>query len=148
MPYIDKIDRARLMEDDAQPRNAGELNYVITKHAVELLMPPPQPIAASVSGREAGLGFFESAVGVEVDKFLAYKAERGNQHQRGRNNYQDYNDVMGVLACARREFERRLWTMGLPTDALNILDEYATRFYHERVAPYEDIKIQQNGDVI
>ena len=37
--------------------------------------------------------------------------------------YQEFNDVMGVLACAQAEVYRRL------------------------VAPYEDEKIKENGDV-
>ena len=38
-------------------------------------------------------------------------------------HYQQFNDVMGVLACAQAEVYRRL------------------------VAPYEDEKIKENGDV-
>jgi hypothetical protein len=37
--------------------------------------------------------------------------------------YQTFNDVMGVLECAKQEFYRR------------------------KVAPYEDIKVKENGDV-
>ena len=44
-------------------------------------------------------------------------------HQNAQPRYQQFNDVMGVLACAQAEVYRRL------------------------IAPYEDKKIQENGDV-
>jgi hypothetical protein len=39
------------------------------------------------------------------------------------NNYQSYNDIVGALECCKLEFYRRA------------------------VAPYEDVKIEENGDV-
>jgi len=41
----------------------------------------------------------------------------------GKPSYQRYNEVIGVLECAKLELYRRM------------------------VAPYEDIKIKENGDV-
>jgi hypothetical protein len=38
-------------------------------------------------------------------------------------NYENYNSLVGVLECIKQEFYRR------------------------QIAPYEDIKIRQNGDV-
>lgn len=46
-----------------------------------------------------------------------YLRERGT-------NYQNVNDIIGVLECAKQEFYRRI------------------------VSPYEDKKIKQNGDVL
>ena len=43
--------------------------------------------------------------------------------QREANNYADFNEVIGVLECAKQELYRRL------------------------VAPYEDVKMIENGDV-
>lgn len=51
------------------------------------------------------------------------------------------NDIVGALECARREFKRR---KGLDSTFLTAI---ADKFYGEVVAPYEDQKIQQNGDV-
>ena len=58
-----------------------------------------------------------------------------------RESYALYNDVMGVLDCAGREHARRGWA-GVDTLAL-----LANRLYLQRVAPYEDKKILENGDV-
>lgn len=43
--------------------------------------------------------------------------------QEGPQNYQRINDIVGALECAKAEFQRRI------------------------VAPYEDAKIEANGDV-
>ena len=43
--------------------------------------------------------------------------------ERGEPGYQRFNDVIGVLECLKLELFRR------------------------KVAPYEDVKIKQNGDV-
>lgn len=45
------------------------------------------------------------------------------QYLKGRENYASYNEVIGVLECAKLELYRRM------------------------VAPYEDKKIEENGDV-
>jgi hypothetical protein len=87
MPYIKQQDRNRL-EDEAiegqqmlpHPRNAGELNYIVT--------------------------------------VLAHQYWRENGQ-----NYQAFNDIIGALEGAKLEL------------------------YRKRVAPYEDIKIIENGDV-
>ncbi len=52
-----------------------------------------------------------------IDAFLYH------QPGKGEPRYTDFNNVMGVLACAQAEVYRRL------------------------VAPYEDTKIEENGDV-
>ena len=87
MPYIETADRLRLEEESEAsgcmlptPRNAGELNYVITLIVHE------------------------------------YWENNGS-------NYQAFNDIIGALEGAKLELYRR------------------------RVAPYEDIKIEENGDV-
>lgn len=50
---------------------------------------------------------------VICNDYLSYRAEK----------YQTYNDIIGVLECAKMEYYRR------------------------KVAPYEDDKIKENGDV-
>jgi len=47
---------------------------------------------------------------------VSYIEEKGE-------NYQTYNDIMGVLACVQHELYRR------------------------KVGPYEDVKIEENGDL-
>jgi hypothetical protein len=78
MPYIELEDRERI-DRGADPSNAGELNYQITRLVLSFLGASPR--------------------------------------------YQDFNDAIGVLECAKLELYRRL------------------------TAPYEDKKIRENGDV-
>lgn len=78
MPYIQPNDRTPATK--RYPENAGELNYAITKMAIDYFK--------RVGGR-----------------------------------YQQVNDILGALEGAKLEFYRRL------------------------VAPYEDKKIIENGDV-
>lgn len=80
MPYIKNIDQIRVKET-LQPKNAGELNYLITEIILEFL------------------------------------------YRDGPPRYQDYNDAIGVLTCSGHELYRRT------------------------IAPYEDYKIRENGDV-
>ena len=79
MPYILRSRRVKLDGNRDLPRNAGELNYVITNIISEY-----------------------------------YQQEGG---------YSSINDVLGALEGAKLEFYRRV------------------------AAPYEDTKIQENGDV-
>lgn len=79
MPYIEESRRRELEEGWVAPRNVGELNYVITKLAIEFLGTNP--------------------------------------------HYEDFNGVIGVLESAKLELYRRA------------------------VAPYEDYKRDENGDV-
>ena len=79
MPYISRDDRMRVQKDH-NPKNAGELNYLITL--------------------------------ICINYIIANGAR-----------YQQCNDVMGALSGVDKEFYRRL------------------------IAPYEDQKIKENGDV-
>ncbi len=60
-------------------------------------------------------------------------------------SYTVLNEIMGVLICAWFEVKRRdypLWT-----EYSDRLEKLGKRFYDEVIAPYEDIKIKENGDV-
>lgn len=58
--------------------------------------------------------------------------------------YATYNDVVGALECAKLEFFRRRGY----SEALNkALENLKTTFYNETVAPYEDGKIKEHGDI-
>ena len=80
MPYIDEVRRVKLLEFKDQPKNAGELNFLIT-HLIW--------------------------------DYISFKGEK----------YQHYNDVIGALEGAKIELYRR------------------------KIAPYEDMKKDTNGDV-
>lgn len=65
-----------------------------------------------------GAGELNYAVSVLMDAYLSRAAERD-----GRTRYAHLNEVIGVLECAKLELYRRV------------------------AAPYEDEKIDENGDV-
>ena len=56
-------------------------------------------------------------------------------------NYQRYNDMTGALIRCGKEIYRRL---GFNLDWLSDIIES----YDNEIAKYEDLKIQQNGDII
>lgn len=72
---------------------------------------------------------------VECDRYL-----ENSRH----NNYATRCEVIGSLECARQEFERRRPNATVPASALS---SAKYRWYQEKVAPYEDGKILENGDV-
>lgn len=79
MPYIKGTDRERVLNEGG-PRNAGELNFVITKL---------------------------------LDGYIAKEGL----------SYSVINEIVGVMECAKLELYRRV------------------------AAPYENVKISENGDV-
>lgn len=88
MPYIKQAQR-KYINGGGLPRNAGELNYLISIIIIDFL-----------------------------------ERERDDKgHFRRSFKYQDINDVLGALEGAKLEFYRRI------------------------IAPYEDIKIKENGDI-
>lgn len=56
-------------------------------------------------------------------------------------SYTTLNGVVGSCMCAGIEHMRRTSTASVP------LETYLKDFYREVVAPYEDIKIRENGDI-
>jgi len=58
-------------------------------------------------------------------------------------NYTKINDVLGALACSKIELKRRF---GWIAD-IDLLDLVADWFYTRFAIPYEDRKIQENGDL-
>ena len=57
--------------------------------------------------------------------------------------YFNYNRAMGMLTCCSKEFERRYGR----TFCNTFLERLATVFYNRTVGPYEEKKIEENGDV-
>lgn len=58
--------------------------------------------------------------------------------------YEDYAIVLGCLTSTFMEYERRV---GAPDQFCDDFADYMSKFYKDRVAPYEDAKIESNGDV-
>ena len=81
MPYIKKERRHPILMHESHPKDAGELNFLVTS--------------------------------------IIHNYIRGAE----RINYSLFNEITGVLECAKLELYRR-W-----------------------VVPYEDLKISENGDV-
>lgn len=118
MPYITQSDRHPLDEGLRTPLNPGELNYAITKAVIDGMADP-----ALLHHTLRGI----------VDAYLKLKGTR----------YSYINDIVGALTCAKLEFIRR-------TDIRRfdgLFDDVARDVYTEVGAPYEDGKINENGDV-
>lgn len=116
MPYID--DRARRsLELTGMPRNAGELNYTITRLVL-------------ARGDEAKPA---------IENAIARYAIR-----QGGASYATYNDIMGVLLCVGFELVRRGVDTD---PVLDVLTEIADDYYFQVIGPYEDRKITENGDL-
>lgn len=124
MPYIKQENRTLIDSKKVYPRNAGELNYAITQCFIQ------QPVGIPV------LSFANSI------KKLVIQYIRTNGLK-----YQQINDVIGALNGVWWEARRRLGE----TDQVNLLFEAITlvedNFYHAVVGPYEDEKIQENGEL-
>lgn len=121
MPYIDPERREYLAENAGDPGTAGELNFCLTWHLLY-----------------SDLTFLPDAIDGEITTYMSDREMR----------YDLINEIVGALECCRREWVRR---RGNNThDDLergDALTDAAARFYRDVAAPYEDTKIQQNGDV-
>lgn len=60
-------------------------------------------------------------------------------------NFATRCEVIGAIRCAALEYRRRRQDDWIA--AYDALMDTEQRFYHDVVAPYEDLKINQNGDV-
>jgi hypothetical protein len=60
-------------------------------------------------------------------------------------SYSSYERLYGLLSLMEAEFERRGWSLGRKDLKIFFITE--KRYWRKRVAEYEDIKIQENGDV-
>lgn len=123
LPYIKSEDYARAVE---APEVPGELNYAITVK-----------IIAHLQG-VLTLQQLKEAVRELVDGYLG----------RVGLSYTNGNAVIGVLTCAARELERRTNPTHHPVRRVVIeLNWERKRVYDDLLAPYEDQKITENGDV-
>ena len=125
MPYIKSEDYRRA---GREPTTPGELNYAMTLRAnLHFLV-------------VSTLGDFET----QVEELCAGFMERNGV------SYTNYNNMIGVLYCCGMELIRRV-TNPLYFNQANhcqvILNRIAWTSYHDKLVPYEDIKIAENGDV-
>lgn len=127
MPYIKSNDgRRKALQNGETALNAGELNYQIfyyIKHRDHLQYSGLAKAPSEIFDIEF------NRIKTFVDNFLGDKP-----------NYQRYNDMTGALLRCYKEVKRRL--NETPTELLIILD-----CYDGEIAKYEDLKINENGDV-
>lgn len=118
MPYILRGIRKDL-DDGAAPQEAGDLTYLLYR--------------ATLDWDGGSRADFHLVLGEEVDRFLAFRPRK----------YQIFAEILGSLYSTALEYERQ------HEDSRKALAIYAfaSAFYSEVIAPYEDTKIQQNGDV-
>lgn len=121
MPYIDPARRTPIL-DGSPPINAGELNFLVTM-AIIAHGHGPLPMLR------------------EKLKAIARAYLMRDDGLR----YQKINDVAGVFYCAGRELRRRVKadTVGI----VILLRETMHQIYDDVAAPYEDLKVQENGDI-
>lgn len=132
MPYIDKERRSLLFHEETNTFNkhalncAGDLNFAI--------------IMFFLSNN-----FLELTPQERYD--WIYNACRHLVRNQG-SGYQAHNDVMGVLTCSMREFRRRFADMDHRYVLIKTLIEVVSDdWYDNEIAPYEDEKIEENGDI-
>jgi len=119
MPYIEFKERREQLRMGDIALNAAELNYQIFYYV-------------KYQEKNHTSQDFTNKIKLCVDQFL------------GENpNYQKYNDMTGCLIRCYKELDRRL---NIPYSILQILKNIMES-YDGEIARYEDLKIQQNGDV-
>jgi hypothetical protein len=122
MPYIEKL-RREAVDAGAPPLNAGELNYVLTQTILhnERLGNPPTEVASALW-----------LIGAQYIQQFGHR-------------YQNMNDVIGALMGAALEYHRR--TNDTRARVMTIACMAIQQFYQATVAPYEGLKIAENGDI-
>lgn len=125
MPYIGQKHREAVLRDG--PTSPGELNFCITTACLRY------------SRAITPLSELQDAV---MAACRVYTMRCGAM-------YSTFNDVVGALECSKFEITRRRDALkndvnGSIQFALNTVKKV---YYDDIVAPYEDAKIKENGDV-
>lgn len=126
MPYIsqERRDQLRTVRFDNperhKPQTPGELNYLVTN-----------AMLTSVSEKELK----DNMNGL----IMLYQA--GNP-----KNYQTFNDIFGAFVMAQIEYERRTG-VELDWSVRMVMNGALLHLYDDVIGPYEDRKIEENGDV-
>jgi hypothetical protein len=118
-PYIDTVTRKDLDRLGEYPQTPGELTYLITKVMID------NPNGYNIVQRE-------------INEHVAH-------YLGDRKKFSLFAEVLGSLDAAQREWKRR--RVDKLVTALVAVSDYASFFYNSVIAPYEDTKIQENGDV-
>lgn len=124
MPYIKSADYSRAAR---LPISSGELNFAITREIVAFLGAYP---GGSLNG-------FRGRVSKLCNSYI---------NRRG-VNYTVMNEVIGVIACAGLEVMRRCGGTLAVEVVTEMLADVGDTLYDDLLAPYEDGKIKENGDV-
>jgi hypothetical protein len=128
MPYIENNVRAAIDAGRMKPRNCGELNYALTMAIIN---------SAKVHGITA-----DKATPSLPDTLrailVAYLEAEPLRYQR-------VNDMIGAAECAVLEFDRR--AAHSYRYQKTVLLMVARSLYRDYGAPYEDLKISENGDI-
>lgn len=124
MPYLASKRKAEIDEQGEKAKlvTAGDLTYVFTK------------IMLDEEGKCHKGSFIQA-----VNQFIGKRVPR----------YEDFAIIMGSLTNCIIEFERRkadTWT-DVDVDKLGVASVFGNWYYTETIAPYEDKKIAENGDV-
>lgn len=129
MPYLEEYDKFRIGRGGLL-MSAGDLTYALTKALLD-----SDPNNAYTSAWQA--------VSATVDRFIESLAEVG-----AKVRYADYATILGCLDSTWREYSRRMpWSEGTKANRIWAVRDFAEHFYDNVVAPYEDTKIEENGDV-
>ena len=119
MPYIKQEIRSEFaLNFDRWAENPGELNYIIT---MALGMYGPDDNATII-----------------ISEFISHYI-----NLKGKS-YQTFNDILGVLYAINMEIARRGFSY---KEFVEYIANLSAEFYETIVAPYEDIKIKENGDL-
>lgn len=118
MPYISRREK-ELLDGGTAPQTCGHLTYLIYRAALDNnSLDLDEPVQAA------------------VDRFLPEEPR-----------FEDFAHVLGAVYAAALELTRRHPRGPLGTTAPYGLYTFASKFYSEVVGPYEDKKIEENGDV-
>lgn len=120
MPYIKQGERDKLKQD-RKAETVGQLTYLYTRALIE-------------SSSHAVATRLEAA----TYKYLPTREAR---------HFSDYAEVLGALNAARLEFMRRNALTLKDQQRLLAVEQFTTHFYLMEIAPYEDSKMRENGDV-
>lgn len=126
MPYLTQARKDQLA-GEALPETPGDLNYLLTLSVIQAIK-ENVPSRARLTASRLACSFLDNH-GLD---------------------YTNCNAIVGAVECCRRELKRRTPTH-LTTDVHRAVDgqlrSWLDNFYAKTVAPYEDKKIEQNGDV-
>ena len=129
MPYIKKEDRERLAPgghwNGSAIKTAGELNYLITILVLQNSWRTVDDLT--------------DAIGTRIHSLFDTTEKK----------YQNHNDIIGAVVGALFEFRRRFRaTHPRQEDLYRASNMALEKFYFDVTAPYEDLKIVENGDVV